>query len=108
MLIGCKWDMVGFGTVEDSELAFEVIIVGLADVRISLDDTSFIFGDSEGDGRQHCICLVECQAAVPAYTLPPTPLATLASSLVTLAQTSQPTSSFERNYNPESNEFSRP
>ena len=46
--------------------------------------------------------------AVPAYTHPPTPLATLANSRVTLAQTSQPTSSFEfRNYNPESNEFSR-
>ena len=35
--------MVGFGTVTDLELAFEVIIVRLADVGISLDDMSFIF-----------------------------------------------------------------
>ena len=43
MLVGFQWVMAGFGKVTDSELAFEVIIVGLADVGMSLDDTGFIF-----------------------------------------------------------------
>ena len=61
MLVGYQWVMVGFGTVTDLELAFEVIIVRPADVGISLDGLHFLafLKAMELHGRQHCIRLVK-------------------------------------------------